>query len=192
MNSLKYQIGVQAFLPSSTGQALIKMDIFNEDMTVVKLDFRIIWGNFQIICTALSCNRTWEEARVQTWAKIHKIIIEWPYPRNKGDGLALVISRGLSESNANHSNRVPGCKDTQILKPETRSSQGNYNVASWSWFSWAIFTLLPAGPSDMCVTLLVTSCLVLAHRSPSCLTHQHSSLFFVFGWSSQFTMIRKP
>lgn len=41
MNSLKYQISVQVFLPFSLGQAHIKMDVFNEGVSVAKPDFRV-------------------------------------------------------------------------------------------------------------------------------------------------------
>lgn len=56
MSSLKYQIGVQAFLPFSIGLAHIRMDIFIEDVSVVKVKSTVTCGNFQIICTAFSYN----------------------------------------------------------------------------------------------------------------------------------------
>lgn len=53
MSSLKYQIGVQASLPSYIGLAHIRMDIFNEDTSVLKVKSTIPYGDFQIVRTAL-------------------------------------------------------------------------------------------------------------------------------------------
>lgn len=49
MSSLKYQIGVQASLPSHTGPARIRMDVFNEDTSVVKENSTITYGDFPIV-----------------------------------------------------------------------------------------------------------------------------------------------
>lgn len=43
MSSLKYQIGVQAFLPFNIGPAHIRMDVFNEDTSVVKVEYNHLW-----------------------------------------------------------------------------------------------------------------------------------------------------
>lgn len=58
MSSLKYQIGVQAFLPSNIGPAHIRMDVFNEDTSVVKVKSTITYGDFPIVLTALPCDKT--------------------------------------------------------------------------------------------------------------------------------------
>lgn len=58
MSSLKYQIGVQAFLPSNIGPAHIRMDLFNKDTSVVKVKTTVTYGDFSIVLTALPYNKT--------------------------------------------------------------------------------------------------------------------------------------